>query len=313
MYRVQVKPYYHLNQTNPRREHFLRVSELPEDHQDFDYNCFDIMEFENEDDAQGVIDELNDGIYHLSNGEYQRPDYSIMGDGDGWGDDCCYSGESLKDEWEEIDPSLLPDGVQDELDRLNVEFCSAGDNYDIYTAELDIDGDLYAIAFCPKHIALDGCSDDLGGLNWDHQTYYRQLEYIHIFDDYGFNPDYMSEKEWIKLSDNSLPEGFIRKYADKLKWDFLSQSQDFSEEFIREFIDKVDWWGISAEQVPNLSEDFLFEYREELYWETVFKRHTLSDQFVIRIFDYLTTTDFDMYYLFSREYISKETKDMLAR
>lgn len=85
----------------------------------------------------------------------------------------CYdaSGLDLYD-YIEIDADDLPDDIQSELESLNVEYSDSGDDYDIYTAAIKLDDREYLIAFCPRTVALQINTDDLGNLDWDHQAFY---------------------------------------------------------------------------------------------------------------------------------------------
>jgi hypothetical protein len=54
-----------------------------------------------------------------------------------------------------------------------------------------------------------------------------------------------------------LSEDFIRKFPDKVDWDYISKHQQLSEDFIREFKDKVSWSYISIHQ--QLPEELIRE------------------------------------------------------
>lgn len=55
---------------------------------------------------------------------------------------------------------------------------------------------------------------------------------------------------------------FIRLFAHKIDWPYVSKHHTLSEDFIRMFKDKVDWNNIVICQ-PTLSEDFQKEFAHQ--------------------------------------------------
>ncbi len=56
---------------------------------------------------------------------------------------------------------------------------------------------------------------------------------------------YESELDWDALSFRDLPEDFIKKYCEKLDWQFLSKNYSivtFSDQFYVDFQGKI-WWS----------------------------------------------------------------------
>lgn len=146
--------------------------------EDWEANAYEITTFEDEAQAQVAIDELQpDGhIYHLAHGEAGAPSYEIVDLDEDDGPDCLpATGEEFY-KFEEIEADDLPEGAQEILDGLNVEYASSGDDYDVYTGEAEIEGITYMIVFCPTTVALQRNADDLGGIDWDHAAYFEAVE-----------------------------------------------------------------------------------------------------------------------------------------
>lgn len=87
------------------------------------------------------------------------------------------------------------------------------------------------------------------------------------------------EAKWDKLSKAPLTEDYIRKNADKLNWDLISQYQNLSEDFIREFRSELDWFFISRNQ--KLSESFIREFQNRVSWSGISEHQTLSEDFIV--------------------------------
>ena len=149
--------------------------------------AYDIAFFETEDEAQEVIDSLEEGTYYLSHGEAGRPAYQIVDWEEGDGQPDCYPGTGRYfGGWEEVDPDDLPGDTQSRLDRATVEWSRSSDDFDIYIEVLkgdendpeqcDDDGNpyRYMIVFCPRSLAIERCEGDLGNIDWDNPGYYRE-------------------------------------------------------------------------------------------------------------------------------------------
>jgi hypothetical protein len=70
----------------------------------------------------------------------------------------------------------------------------------------------------------------------------------------------------------------VKKFKDKVDWEWISISQKLSEDFIREFKDRIDWLWIS--QYQKLSEDFIREFKDEVIWGFISKYQKLSEKFI---------------------------------
>ena len=70
---------------------------------------------------------------------------------------------------------------------------------------------------------------------------------------------------WRPISQLMLSDDFIRKFQDKVDWDFISGSVPLTEFFIDEFQHKINWDLVSKSQ--NLSEDFIRQYQDKLDWK----------------------------------------------
>ena len=85
--------------------------------------------------------------------------------------------------------------------------------------------------------------------------------------------------KWNYISyEQELFEDFIKEFKDKVNWNFISFSQTLSEDFIKEFKDKVEWYYISGYQ--TLSEDFIREFKDKVIWYYISKYQTLSEDFI---------------------------------
>ena len=75
-----------------------------------------------------------------------------------------------------------------------------------------------------------------------------------------------NEINWTKISTQyqKLSEPFIRKFKNRVNWEYISICQKLSENFIREFKGRVDWFWILRYQ--TLSEDFIRELKDDIPW-----------------------------------------------
>jgi hypothetical protein len=77
-----------------------------------------------------------------------------------------------------------------------------------------------------------------------------------------------------------LTEDFIRKYQDRVNWDYISRDQILSESFIIEFKDKIRLKYITVNQ--KLSEEFIENHSFEIDWISVFGYQDISEEFIWR-------------------------------
>lgn len=69
----------------------------------------------------------------------------------------------------------------------------------------------------------------------------------------------LSKYKWDYLSEINLPDDFIRKYADKLDWPYLSYNNTrLSEKTLIDHCDKVDWLQLSS-SLLKLSDKFILD------------------------------------------------------
>lgn len=82
---------------------------------------------------------------------------------------------------------------------------------------------------------------------------------------------------WLFISLGSpLSSGFVRKYSDRLKWEFISLYwRNLSEDFIREFADRLNWDYVSLRQ--PLSDAFVLEFADRLNLEELFANITYEN------------------------------------
>ena len=90
----------------------------------------------------------------------------------------------------------------------------------------------------------------------------------------------LSPEGWRLLSAqmDTYSEDFMRKYADKIDWSFISIGNRLTEDFIREMKDYVDWGKLSTWK--KMSEDFMREFKDKLNWNTVSRYRKFSFKFI---------------------------------
>ena len=115
-----------------------------------------------------------------------------------------------------------------------------------------------------------------------------------------FIREFANKVNWCYISlCQHLSEDFIREFKDRVSWYYISTFQHLSEDFIREFQDRVDWKGISACQ--RLSESFIREFADRLDWGWMSENQQLSEDF-IREFQYKV----DWYYISANQHLSED-------
>lgn len=172
MYQIKVTPNYYQGTCGAPQEKYITNDDVAQIVDGTPNGDYEIAEWETEEEAQAIIDELEAGTYYLAHGEAGRPTYEIVEDMvDGEPD--CYDASTVElGGYKQIAHDKLPTGIADDLDSQNVEYHKSCDDYDIYTAyATDDDGTKYAIAFCPRSVALQK-NDDLGDIDWDNQAYF---------------------------------------------------------------------------------------------------------------------------------------------
>lgn len=109
--------------------------------------------------------------------------------------------------------------------------------------------------------------------------------------------------DWQIVSQEPLPEDFIREFKDKVDWYYISEYQNLSEDFIREHKDKVDWYNISMYQ--KLSEDFIREFQDMVDWITISKFQYLSEDFIREFQDKADWECISKYQKLSKSFIQR--------
>lgn len=109
---------------------------------------------------------------------------------------------------------------------------------------------------------------------------------------------------WEDISRQKLDEDFVDKYAHKLNWRDLLQSNNFSESFIIEHLRYVDLDMVVSTQY--ISEDFLWEFRDAFNWKYIWSE--LSPEFMRKAVDYIDWTSFGWNKLFTED-IMREFSD----
>lgn len=78
---------------------------------------------------------------------------------------------------------------------------------------------------------------------------------------------------------DTYSEDFMRKYADRLAWQFLSIGSRLTESFMREMEDYVDWSNVST--WGKLSENFMRQNADKLNWIHISRYQKFSWDFII--------------------------------
>lgn len=175
MYAIKRTPQY-INAVN-NVELYVTIADLSTG-DDSKYTDYDIVEWETKEEAQNIIDTklTSADTYYLQYNETGPPTYDVVDLDDHSESDCLYANVIQFYMYEKINPDDLPAGCKDKLDRINVEYFSAGGYYDVYVADTVCDdGNKYRVAYCPTTTSLQINSDDLGGVDWDHQAYFKQI------------------------------------------------------------------------------------------------------------------------------------------
>ena len=114
----------------------------------------------------------------------------------------------------------------------------------------------------------------------------------------NFEVDYYMLSRYQKLS-----ESFIKKYKDKVYWNYISIYQTLSEKFIEKYIDKVDLYLISIYQ--KLSEEFIEKhyYKVDWYWISIYQK--LSEPFIEKHIDKVDWYNISINQKLSESFIEK--------
>jgi len=177
MYRIIVTPNYYEGTLGAPTEHFLTYSELGDYEDNPDHaNNFSHAVYDTEDEAQAVIDDLEDGNYYLAHGEVGRPVYRIIGDDDDLGPDCVDCSDYFNGDpfFTRINPDQIPGYIRDDLVGANVEFDHDDSDTSYYTACIEDDDRRYWIVYAVRSIAIDNCDGDISAINWDNESYWRE-------------------------------------------------------------------------------------------------------------------------------------------
>jgi len=174
-YQIKVTPNYYQGTCGAPQEAYLTDRDLTDDYNEG--RSDNIADFETREKAETWVDEARTGSYWCSHGEAGAPSYDIVEDFDDGEEDCLDAkGTAIGYQYHEVAPADLPRGVEGALDALCVDPQGYESDHDVYTASLDIDGVGYAIAYCPRTVALQINIDDLGNLNWMYPAYYVREE-----------------------------------------------------------------------------------------------------------------------------------------
>lgn len=118
----------------------------------------------------------------------------------------------------------------------------------------------------------------------------------------------LSPNGWNILSAelDTYTESFMRKYKDKLSWEFLSIGGRLSEEFIREMKDYVVWRNICT--WSKLTDSFIREMKDKVDWVGVSRYQDLSWNLIE---EFHNRIHFDMLYI--NEHIKEDVWNQCER
>ena len=106
----------------------------------------------------------------------------------------------------------------------------------------------------------------------------------------GIREEFKDEVKWGWISEyQELSEDFIREFKDDVIWKWISECQTLTEDFIKEFKDEVDWQVVSMRQ--ELSEDFIREFKDKIDWACINRYQKLSEDFIREFKDELQWRD----------------------
>lgn len=123
--------------------------------------------------------------------------------------------------------------------------------------------------------------------DWVDKIYYEldKDEKYHLYNHHIVSEQFIvkhlkKERDWKRYASQvkGLSEDFIRKNANKLDWNLISQNQKLSMNFIREMQDYVNWLEISINQ--KLNESFIKEYKDKVSWPEILLNQNLSMKFI---------------------------------
>jgi phosphoribosylanthranilate isomerase len=112
-----------------------------------------------------------------------------------------------------------------------------------------------------------------------------------------------SDEVYYYIRNNQCSENFIRKFQDKVDWDYISIHQELSEEFIEKFQDKINWEAVSSYQ--RLSEEFIKKFQDKVDWENISIHQKLSEEFIEKFQDKVDWQRISIYQKLSEEFIEK--------
>ena len=122
-----------------------------------------------------------------------------------------------------------------------------------------------------------------------------------------YSLDELTWNSGIFYTNNRFTEDFIREFADRVNWYYISKDQQLSESFMEEFEDDIDWWCISQRQI--LSENFIRKYANKVAWNLISMYQTLSEDFIMEFKDKVNIT----WILLFQKDLSEEFKEKLKK
>jgi len=175
MYQIVISPNFYAGTLGAPQEKLLTFGDLPEDHADFKAYDSEIVDFETEEEANKIINQLNSfERYVLRHGEYSAPDYTVVNDFD-FGDHCINL-QKYKGFNKISDPVLIV-----ELEKLflgvNVEYCDSSGDTDFYCeyakkANEEQEEQEYILVYAVKSVYSQKFANCLDWINWNKPNYF---------------------------------------------------------------------------------------------------------------------------------------------
>lgn len=91
----------------------------------------------------------------------------------------------------------------------------------------------------PKDFTKEYIIQHADTINWEHVCSIACLDVI-----YEIADDFHEEFYWLNISKRALSENFIRKFDNKIKWNYIMNGRHvvkYSNQFFLDYCDKISW------------------------------------------------------------------------
>lgn len=97
-----------------------------------------------------------------------------------------------------------------------------------------------------------------------------------------FSNLYKSTFDWLYLTNHGeLTEDSIRKFADRVNWDIISERKNLTDKFIEDFKDKLNW--VSFTRYQKFNKEQLIKYVNYINWDMAPVYQPLMDEEIIDV------------------------------